>query len=664
MMIAATTPLDAALEYAALGWPVVPLHTPTDGVCDCPKKEACGDSAGKHPRTIHGLDDATTDEAKIHRWWKIWPHANIGVDLVRAGLLDIAPDSIDWQAEFIARGLPRTANFRSGGGDGHEHHLYRRPDTCPAHRLCKPEEYDVLSAGYAVMPPSLHRSGQRYVWSESPESCPLKEAPSWGVSMLQDVVRSVHRLNSDADNPLEINGSEPPVRLSGTDLETWNGQHPRIKPGGKIERSGSLWDIGCILARAGASRATMQAALQNRDEMLGWSKYTGRRDATTRYRVLTNNVLSGQSPRIRLKPADHNGIAHANGHMVDTATGEVVTEESDEWKWVVYDIDEFMSLEIPPIQWLVDRLIRDQAIVGNFGGPGTLKTYFMTQLAISIAAGEMFLGMFETRQARVLVVEEDTLEADYQQAYLAPMLKAMKIKPAEIKGWLAIAPPGDMLLDQPERLAVLEAKIASYRPSLVCLDAFYLLHSGEGMTAKDLQPILFTLKRLRRKYGCAFWLIDHNRKSSGGQVSDEVAMDRWYGGRSKSAASDAVVETRARKDDDGSASFHVLKMRGSKLPGAIHVRLVDGKMVLDENQSDQAAEGTKILIVEWLLTQQSSRTLNDIKIATKLGSRTVQRCIGEMAKEGRIVKDGKTGHADLWQLAEQAAGPSLEAPWV
>lgn len=160
--------LEAALSYAARDWPVVPLHTPTNGVCDCPQKEACGDKAGKHPRTMHGLDDATTDEGKIRRWWGIWPHANIGVDLWRAGLVDIAPDSIEWHAEFIARGLPRTWSFRSGGGDGHEHYLYRRPEGTPHYRICKPDEYDILTGGYAVMPPSLHRSGQRYEWQMTP----------------------------------------------------------------------------------------------------------------------------------------------------------------------------------------------------------------------------------------------------------------------------------------------------------------------------------------------------------------------------------------------------------------------------------------------------------------------------------------------------------------
>lgn len=155
------------MSYAALGWPVVPLHTPVDGVCDCPKRAACV-SPGKHPRTMHGLDDASTDEEKIRRWWHMWPDANIAVDLWRAGLVDVAPDSLEWHAEFIARGLPPTWSFKSGGGDGHEHYLYRRPEGTPPYRVCKPGEYDILSSGYAVMPPSLHVSGQRYAWQMVP----------------------------------------------------------------------------------------------------------------------------------------------------------------------------------------------------------------------------------------------------------------------------------------------------------------------------------------------------------------------------------------------------------------------------------------------------------------------------------------------------------------
>jgi hypothetical protein len=53
--------LEAALGYAAKGWPVFPRR------------------ADKHPITDHGIYDATTDAAIIHAWWDRWPWASIGI---------------------------------------------------------------------------------------------------------------------------------------------------------------------------------------------------------------------------------------------------------------------------------------------------------------------------------------------------------------------------------------------------------------------------------------------------------------------------------------------------------------------------------------------------------------------------------------------------------
>src|SRR6266849_1224690 len=74
----ANSTLDAALAYAARGWHVFPCHTPTpQGGCSC-RRPSCED-IGKHPRTKNGLQDATTEEATIRRWWKMWPEANVAI---------------------------------------------------------------------------------------------------------------------------------------------------------------------------------------------------------------------------------------------------------------------------------------------------------------------------------------------------------------------------------------------------------------------------------------------------------------------------------------------------------------------------------------------------------------------------------------------------------
>ena len=53
--------LQAALAYAAKGWPVLPCDPRT-----------------KTPVTENGLHDATVDEAQIRTWWTQWPGAMIG----------------------------------------------------------------------------------------------------------------------------------------------------------------------------------------------------------------------------------------------------------------------------------------------------------------------------------------------------------------------------------------------------------------------------------------------------------------------------------------------------------------------------------------------------------------------------------------------------------
>jgi len=73
------TAVDAALQYASLGLPVIPIHGIYKGRCTCQAGQNC-ERPGKHPHTAHGVHDATTDRNQIKSWWEKWPGANIGIE--------------------------------------------------------------------------------------------------------------------------------------------------------------------------------------------------------------------------------------------------------------------------------------------------------------------------------------------------------------------------------------------------------------------------------------------------------------------------------------------------------------------------------------------------------------------------------------------------------
>lgn len=154
--------LEAALAYAKIGWPVMPLQP-----------------RGKIPMTENGQKDATTDPATIERWWRQWPNANIGIHLEPIGLcaLDVDPrnggtteDLPDW---------PDTLEAKTGGGG--QHIFFRVPAGVTVPGKLRPG-LDLKRRGYVVAEPSIHPSGNIYHfldWEPGGEPPQIADAPDW-----------------------------------------------------------------------------------------------------------------------------------------------------------------------------------------------------------------------------------------------------------------------------------------------------------------------------------------------------------------------------------------------------------------------------------------------------------------------------------------------------
>ena len=158
-----STPAVMAVSYSEHGWAVFPLHTAVDGVCDCRKK--CS-SPGKHPRTMAGFKDASTDYEKVSEWWSIWPQANIGIATgAVSGIVVVDVDPRNGGLE-TASGifLPKTAQVLTQGGGFHLYYKYPGPRKL---KLGAGIDYKG-DGGYVVAPPSVGPLGV-YVWQVAME---------------------------------------------------------------------------------------------------------------------------------------------------------------------------------------------------------------------------------------------------------------------------------------------------------------------------------------------------------------------------------------------------------------------------------------------------------------------------------------------------------------
>lgn len=210
--------LEAALWYAARGWPVFPCNT------------------AKSPRTPHGFHDATCEQDTIRAWWERWPSASIGLPTgAVSGTVVVDVDTYrggDESLHALFMGyapFPETVQSLTGGGGIHYFFVH------PGLRI--PPSANKLGVGvdirgdggYVILPPSPHLSGRAYAWelSSHPEDMPLAPFPDWLSALLQ---APAHQHRVRAGQPI----------VAGTRNDTL------ARLAGSMRRSG--WSAAGILA--------------------------------------------------------------------------------------------------------------------------------------------------------------------------------------------------------------------------------------------------------------------------------------------------------------------------------------------------------------------------------------------------------------------------------
>lgn len=618
--------LQEALAYLDRGWPIFPVCTPIpekpgwcvqhgDHAAANAKRGAEGKAAlakpGKHPLVSWAwLQKELPDEDNVREWWGKWPEANIGLATgALSGVVVLDSDSMDALTAVLSNGgVEPTAMVVTGRPNGI--HWYLKHPGYRVVNFASPLGHEGLDfrgdGGYAVLPPSLHESGQHYRWQG--ESTELSTVPPWLADLL-----GTGRTPSEPYRP----SLKPDELVQGIDDGS---------------RDDSLWRFACRmraddLPLGYAELLIEQAATRSRPPFPTAEAISKVRRAYEQYQPTPR--LHGQ--RVQAPPVQD--------------TGEIKPD------MLVNTAGDFLNKPIPEWSFIVPGYIGDESIVILYGATATLKTYVATDLALSVALGLPWCGWFDVQQGRVLIVEEDTPEAIYQQKYLRPMVEARKINPDDIGDSLYIAISNGFRLDDDARVHQLEQWLAEYRPRLVILDAFYLLHRQDSKDETALVPILQTLRGLRDTFHCTIVLIDHSRKS-GSVKSLADPIDDLYGGQAKASSSDGLIQFLRVPGEKSMTFMAVRKVRGEILSDPIRLKLHDGLLTVD-GQEEETEDGTERVVFDWLYRQGGTRTYQQISDGVNLSVRTVTRACAGLARKGRLVK-GRQGHELTWLAGDFA----------
>jgi hypothetical protein len=161
--------LRAALDYAVRGWMVFPLKP-----------------RAKEPATGSGFYDATTNPAKLKRWFACGYQHNIGIRTgVLSGVFILDIDGARGDAslrDFEAKHGALPATLISATGKG-RHFWFRAECEIPCSTGKIAPGLDVRAdGGYVVAPPSIHPSGAIYRWAND---LPPAPAPAWLIHLAQ-----------------------------------------------------------------------------------------------------------------------------------------------------------------------------------------------------------------------------------------------------------------------------------------------------------------------------------------------------------------------------------------------------------------------------------------------------------------------------------------------
>ena len=468
----------------------------------------------KTPATPHGCKDAAADPGTIADWWANTPY-NVGI-ATGAGLVvldvDNNPSAGKYGSETLSElerqhgPLPETWMCLTGGGGVHYYFQCEDPALTVGVEFAPGLDYRG-EGGYVVAPPSVHESGQEYVWeaAHTPADTPLAPLPDWLHTLMLNVRETANAARTEAP--------------AG-----------RITEGG---RNDALFRLASSLRSKGLGAGGITAALlaENRE----------RCDPPLDEQEVRR--IAGSAGRYERGEYAINWDGSREGGAPEPPQ----EEKPKPPPLKVITAPELQRANLPPIKFLVDGILPEgTSLLSAASKVG--KSWMVLDLGLCIAAGAPFLGHTTTRSGVLYLALEDSLNRLQDR-----MNKVLGGKPApELFSFSTEAQKMDNGL-----LETLEAHLKQYPATkLVIVDTLQKVRGQalprESGYAQDYRE-METIKGFMDKRGVSVLFVHHNRKMR----DDDDPFNMISGTNGLMGAADTIWTLTKKRREDEEATLHI-----------------------------------------------------------------------------------------------------------
>ena len=237
------------------------------------------------------------------------------------------------------------------------------------------------------------------------------------------------------------------------------------------------------------------------------------------------------------------------------------------------DWDEF--LDSPQPDRLVAKLLYRDGTSKVFGPPGSTKSFFVLDLALSMATGTPWRGT-ELPRIRVHYVMAEGRSVNVGRTHA--WLHARGVSRDAARGWFTAVPQGVLLTEQGVRRYT--EKVAAEQPGWIILDTKNRMMVGNENDGSDSAVMIRALDSIRQAAGveCNVTLIDHtglnDDSRSRGSNAVQAAMDTEIKVTCESGAATVEV-TRDKNAETGyRLSYRLEKVTALRGPDGEHPAVV------------------------------------------------------------------------------------------